>query len=124
MRADDQERPFQVWRHRLGTAADDDQLVFQEDDERFFVEIGETRSDAWIVIHCGSKTSAEVRLLPSATPLADPIVVQARADGVEYQVDDWGDRLVMVTNAGGADDFASWRRPTMPTGPTGPHGPS
>ena len=105
VRADDQERPFQVWRHRLGTDADDDQLVFQEDDERFFVEIGETRSDAWIVIHCGSKTSAEVRLLPSAAPLSDPILVQARVDGVEYQVDDWGDRLVMVTNADGADDF-------------------
>jgi len=105
VRADDQERPFQVWRHRLGTAAADDELVFQEDDERFFVEIGETRSDAWIVIHCGSKTSAEVRLLPSASALDDPVVVQPRADGVEYQVDDWGDRLVMVTNADGADDF-------------------
>jgi oligopeptidase B len=105
VRADDQERPFQVWRHCLGTASDTDELVFQEDDERFFVEIGETRSDAWIVIHCGSKTSAEVRLLPSITPLADPVVVRARTEGVEYQVDDWGDRLVMVTNADGADDF-------------------
>ncbi len=105
VRADDQERPFQVWRHRLGSAPSADELVFQEDDERFFVEIGETRSDAWIVIHCGSKTSAEVRLLPSTAPLDDPVVVQPRADGVEYQVDDWGDRLVMVTNADGADDF-------------------
>ena len=105
VRADDQERPFQVWRHRLGTSPDDDELVFQEDDERFYVEIGETRSDTWIVIHCASKTSAEVRLLPSSTPRAEPVVVQPRADGVEYQVDDWGDRLVMVTNADGADDF-------------------
>ena len=120
VRADDQERPFQVWRHRLGTSSDADELVYQEDDERFFVEIGETRSDAWIVIHCGSKTSAEVRLLPSTTPLADPVVVQARAEGVEYQVDDWGDQLVMVTNADGADDFcvltastsADWNDPT------------
>ncbi len=105
VRADDQERPFQVWRHAVGASSDDDQLVFQEDDERFFVEIGETRSDAWIVIHCGSKTSAEVRLLPSTSPLAEPVVVRARADDIEYQVDDWGDRLVMVTNADGADDF-------------------
>ncbi len=50
---------------------------------------GETRSDAWIVIHCGSKTSAEVRLLPSTAPLDDPVVVRARTEGVEYQVDDW-----------------------------------
>lgn len=105
VRADEQERPFQVWRHRLGSTSDTDALVFQEDDERFFVEIGETRSDAWIVIHCGSKTSAEVRLLPSTAPLDDPVVVRARTEGVEYQVDDWGDRLVMVTNANGAQDF-------------------
>ncbi len=105
VRADDQERPFQVWRHEIGRAAGDDTLVFQEDDERFFVEIGETRSDAWILIHCGSKTSAEVRLIPSASPLDEAVVVRPRADGVEYQIDDWGDRLVMVTNDGGAEDF-------------------
>ncbi len=105
VRADDQERPYQVWRHAMGTDPADDALVHQEDDERFFVEIGETRSDAWIVIHAGSKTSSEVRMLASSDPTAEPTLVFAKADGVEYQVDDWGDRLVMVTNSGGADDF-------------------
>lgn len=105
VRADVQERPFQVWRHGVGSGAVDDVLVYQEDDERFFVEIGETRSDTWIVIHAGSKTSSEVRLLASSDPTAEPTVVLPRVDGVEYQVDDWGDRLVMVTNSGGADDF-------------------
>lgn len=104
VRADDQERPFQVWRHIVGST-DPDVLIFQEDDERFFVEIGETRSDAWIVIHCGSKTSAEVRLIPSSDPTSDAVVIQPRVDGIEYQVDHWGDRFVMVTNSGGADDF-------------------
>lgn len=105
VRADDQERPFQVWRHTVGSDAADDVLVHQEDDERFFVEIGETRSDAWIVIHAGSKTSSEVLLLSSSDPTGKPEVVFPKADGVDYQVDDWGDRLVMVTNSGGADDF-------------------
>ena len=120
VRADDQERPFQVWRHTVGANADDDVLVYQEDDERFFVEVGETRSDAWIVVHVGSKTSSEVRLLSSSDPTGEPTVVLSRTDGVEYQVDDWGDRLVMVTNAGGAEDFcileagvaADWTDPT------------
>src|SRR5690606_37007781 len=30
---DDAWRPYQVWRHRLGTAHDQDELVLQEDDE-------------------------------------------------------------------------------------------
>lgn len=105
VRADDQERPFQVWRHELGTDHTADVLIHQEDDERFFVEIGETRSDAWIVIHIGSKTSSEVQLISSSNPLANPTVVFERSDGIEYQIDDWGDLLVMVTNADGADDF-------------------
>ncbi len=112
VRSDDQERPFQVWRHRIGdtenagdTENDADTLVFEETDERFFVEIGETRSDEWIVIHSGSKTSSEVRLIRSDRPLDGSTVVLPRRDGVEYQIDHWGDRLVMVTNDGDAVDF-------------------
>ena len=33
IRDDDARRPFEVWRHRLGTDAEDDQLVYREDDE-------------------------------------------------------------------------------------------
>ncbi len=44
-RPDDAMRPWQVWRHELGTSADDDVLVFQEDDDRFFVSVS-PRADA------------------------------------------------------------------------------
>lgn len=105
VRPDEQERPFQVWRHRVGDAdASDDVMVFEERDQRFFVQIGETRSNVWIVIHSGSQTSSEVRLIPSGDPNANPTVVAPRREDVEYQVDDWGDRLVMLTNAGHSDD--------------------
>lgn len=104
VRPDDQQRPFQVWRHTVGEpTGDDDTLVYQESDERFFVQVGETRSDEWIVIHSGSQTSAEVRLIPSALPLITPTVVLDRRDDVEYQVDHWGDRFVMVTNDNAVD---------------------
>lgn len=106
VRSDEQERPFQVWRHRVGEAdATDDVLIYQETDERFFVEIGETRSDEWIVIHAGSKTSAEAHLVPSAQPLIAPTCVLPRRDGIEYQIDHWGDRFVMVSN----DDAVDFR---------------
>ncbi len=103
VRADEQERPFQVWRHRVGNASiEGDELIFEELDERFFVAIGETRSNEWIVIHTASKTSSEVRLAPS--DLSQPFtVVQDRREGVEYQVDHWGDRFVMTTNDGAVD---------------------
>jgi len=100
---DDQERPCRVWRHRMGTSPADDVCVHDETDERFFVGIGTTRSDRWIIIHAGSKTSAEVRLVATTTPEASPVVVMARRDDIEYSVDDWGDRFVITTNDGAAD---------------------
>ena len=42
---DDAMRPFQVWRHELGTAQADDVLVLQEDDERFYVGLELSRSE-------------------------------------------------------------------------------
>jgi oligopeptidase B len=101
---DEQMRPYQIWRHRLGTAQNDDVLIYEDLDERFYVWVALTRSREWIVIECGSKTSAEARLLPSGDPTAEPIVVRPRVDDLEYTIDHWGDRFVVVTNLD-AEDF-------------------
>ena len=53
--ADEQERPYRVMRHRLGTPQSDDVEVFVDHDERFYVGIGTTRSREWIAIQAGSK---------------------------------------------------------------------
>jgi oligopeptidase B len=101
--ADEQERPYRVMRHRLGTPQTDDVEVFVDHDERFYVGIGATRSKRWIVVHSGSKTTSENWLLPTDDPLAAPRCVAARRDEIEYHVDDWGDRLVILTNDGALD---------------------
>ncbi len=65
VKPDDALRPYQVWRHAVGTPAADDVLVYQEDDERFFVGVDLTRSEAFVVIESESKTTTEVRVVPS-----------------------------------------------------------
>ena len=102
---DPQERPAAVWRHRLGTPRADDVCVFEETDERFFVEIGSTRSQEWIVIHSASRTSADARIVPTDRPTEDPLVVLQRRDDIEYGIDHWGDSFVMHTN----DDAVDFR---------------
>jgi oligopeptidase B len=119
---DAQERPSTVWRHRIGTPQADDVCVFDETDERFFVGVGSTRSEAWIVVHSASRTSAEALLVSTDRPTEEAAVVQPRRDDVEYGIDHWGDSFVMHTNddamdfrlliaADGADlvDPTSWR---------------
>lgn len=101
--ADAAERPCHVWRHEIGTPQSADVRIFTEPDERFYVGLGSTRSDAWIVIHSGSKTSSEQWLLPADEPLAELRLVRARTPEVEYHLDDWGDRFVVLTNLDAVD---------------------
>lgn len=108
--ADAAERPCHVWRHEIGTDQSADVRIFTEPDERFFVGLGTTRSEAWIVVHSGSKTSSEQWLLPADEPLGELRRLCERRDGVEYQVDHWGDRFVILTN----DEAVDFRVMTAP----------
>jgi len=106
VRPDDAMRPFEVWRHTLGTPAAADVLVYREDDERFFVDLGRTRSGRFILIDVSSKLTSEVWFVPTDTPEATPRVIALREHGHEYGVEHhWseerGDRFLIVTNQSG-----------------------
>ncbi|GAB3925890.1 oligopeptidase B [Microlunatus endophyticus] len=110
-RADDAWRPFQIFRHALGTDSSTDPVIFAEPDERYWVSVGNSRDREWIVIHAGSKLTTEVRLLSSGDPTAEPRIVAPRRQGVEYEVEPAGDRLLILHNDGGAEDFALAQAP-------------
>jgi oligopeptidase B len=109
VRNDPMMRPFQIWRHRVGTDPADDVLVLQEDDERFFVGVALSLSERWVHLLARSKVSTEERLVPADDPTAEPILVEPRAQGLEYEVTHApgpdGDRFAIVTNADGAVSF-------------------
>ncbi|HEX6967923.1 MAG TPA: S9 family peptidase [Micromonosporaceae bacterium] len=98
-------RPYRVWRHTVGTPTGDDVLVYEERDERFWVGVGLTRSEQFIVIDSHSKITSEVRVIPASDPAAEPIVVAPRRQGVEYSIEHQGDRFLILHNHG-AEDFA------------------
>ncbi len=109
-RADEAWRPYVVRRHRLGTDADADADVVTETDERFWIGVDSSRDDQWIVIGAGSKLTSEFSLLSAADPEGVPRVVAPRRQGVEYDVEPAGDRLLIVHNDG-AEDFALAQAP-------------
>ncbi|MQA01285.1 MAG: prolyl oligopeptidase family serine peptidase [Streptosporangiales bacterium] len=112
---DDAMRPYRVWRHRLGTGQDDDQLVHQEDDERFFVGVTLTRSKAYLLLYAGSKVTTEVRYLAADDPMGEFQVFEERRQGVEYDVQHAGDWFYVMHN-GGAENFTLARTPAGATG--------
>ncbi|HEX3956767.1 MAG TPA: S9 family peptidase [Trebonia sp.] len=96
-------RPYRVWRHAIGTPASADVVVFEEEDERFWVSVGLSRSERYIYVHTASKLTSEWRLLDAAAPAGDFTVVAPRRQGVEYDVEDAADRLLILHNDGGGE---------------------
>lgn len=107
-RVDDAWRPYQVWRHRVGTPAEQDVLVFTESDERFWMGVGTSRDDHYILIGLGSKNTSEFRLLDADDPLGEFRVVVPRTEGLEYDVEPAGDSLWIVHNKSHQDFELAW----------------
>ncbi|GCE43959.1 Protease II [Rhodococcus wratislaviensis] len=84
---DDSWRPDTVWRHKLGTDRAQDVTVFHEPDERFWVSVGSTRSEKYLMIWVGSKITSEGWVLESENPEGEFRVVLPRREGVEYGVE-------------------------------------
>jgi oligopeptidase B len=113
-RADDAWRPYVILRHRLGTDPAHDVAVVTEPDERFWLDVDASRDDQWIIIGAASKITSEVRLLSTDDPEGEPRIVAPRREGVEYDAEPAGDRLLIVHNDG-AEDFELAEAPLSAT---------
>jgi oligopeptidase B len=113
-RADEAWRPYVVLRHRLGTDPSQDVEVLTESDERFWLGVDASRDDQWIIIGAGSKITSEFRLLNTDDPEGEPRIVAPRRQGVEYDVEPAGDRLLIVHNDA-AEDFELAEAPLTTT---------
>ena len=108
VRVDEAMRPYQVWRHRVGSDPTGDSLVYEEEDDHFYLGVGRTKDDRFILIGLDSKVTSEYRALPADHPEGDFTVIELRRQGIEYSVDhDRGDpdggrapRFLIVTNDG------------------------
>lgn len=89
-------RPDRLFRHKLGGARD--VLVWEDKDELFYMNVGMTRSEAWIVATSVSKDTSEVRVIPAIQPEAPARLVAKRRTGHEYYVDHRGDAFWIRTN--------------------------
>ncbi|MFL0275686.1 S9 family peptidase [Mycobacterium sp. SMC-19] len=97
-------RPDTVWRHRIGNPADSAEQVYHEADERYWLSVGRTRSDAYVLIAAGSSITTEVRYADAADSHAAFTVVLPRREGVEYSVEHaiigGQDQFLMLHNDG------------------------
>ena len=93
-----------VKKHVVGTDPKDDVLVYEEQDDTYYMGVDRTRDDQYIVIVLDSTVSNEVRYTSAAAPGAFTVLA-ARARDVEYDADHFDGRWVIRTNADGATNF-------------------
>jgi oligopeptidase B len=100
VRLDEQtHRPFQMYRHRLGTTADQDVLVFQEDDEAYYLSMGKTNDERYMLVDLSSHTSTELYCFPADEADATPQLIVARQPNVELGIEHHEGWWYIITNA-------------------------
>lgn len=118
---DDLWRQHQVWRHRIGTPASADELVLEDPDGQFEVDVETSRTGDLVVISSANRDTSEVWVVDAHRPESPPRSVGGRRRGVEYRAEhvrhaDGSDELLLVTNDG-AQEFRLMRCPVP--GPDG-----
>ncbi|MCA1660690.1 MAG: S9 family peptidase [Novosphingobium sp.] len=108
--ANEQWRTDNARLHWLGKPLSEDVELYHEDDEGFRVGSSLSANEKWLIVGTSDHETSEVRLVPAADPLAEPILVKPRQRGVEYDVDERDGVLFVHTN----DTHENFRLATAP----------
>ena len=109
-------RSEKIMKHKLGETADKDQLVFFEEDETYNTWVDKSKSEQYIFIGSYSTLTSEMRFVNADTPDDEFKIFQPRTRGLEYDVNHYGDKFYIVTNADNATNFKLMSTPITATG--------
>jgi oligopeptidase B len=108
-------RPYQVYRHRLGTPAATDQMVYEDKDETYYVGVFKTKSRAYIMIQSSQTMATEYSYIRADQPDAPFKVLIPRERGHEYSANHFGDYFYILSNDH-AQNFRLMRTPVARPG--------
>jgi len=87
-----------VRKHRLGDDPANDAVVYEETDHSFYMSLGHTGDDRYVVLHVSSTVADEVHYLPAGDPDGEFRVLIPRERDHEYDADHVGNRWIIRTN--------------------------
>jgi len=88
-------RSYRLHRLALGSAPE---VVYEEADEVYDIGVGETRSEAFVVVTSASKDTSEIRVLRTNDPRGEFRVIEKRRKGHEYYLDHHEGEFFIRTN--------------------------
>ncbi|XP_014806535.1 PREDICTED: prolyl endopeptidase-like isoform X2 [Calidris pugnax] len=92
------------------------ELVYTEQDARFFVDIHCTKDRRFLTINSNSKTTSEVWLVDCRHPFKLPALVQARTKGLIYHIEHRNDELYILTTYGEPAEYKLMKAPVTSSG--------
>jgi len=95
---DETKRPYKLFRHTLGSNPIDDELIYHEKDQAYYLDISKTRSKTYLLMTLGSNTTTEVRYLKADNPAGEFKVIHPRQHETEYYISHHGDKFYICTN--------------------------
>ena len=108
-------RPYQVYRHKLGTPAATDQMVYEDKDETYYVGVSKTKSRSYIMIQSSQTMATEYSYIRADQPEARFRVLIPRERGHEYYTNHFGDYFYILSNDH-AKNFRLMRTPVAKPG--------
>ncbi|HJZ48189.1 MAG TPA: S9 family peptidase, partial [Roseiflexaceae bacterium] len=109
---DEAHRADKLLRHTIGAEPSTDALVYHDPDETFSLIVNRSRSGAYVLLTIRSHVASEIRYLPADQPAAALQMVHPRQSWLEYYVEHHGDRFLIRTNDGSAENFKLMEAPT------------
>ncbi len=113
---DDEHRPRRVLRHVVGADAAD-AMIRDQKDPGFFLGIDATQSRRFLLLSVHDHETSEVSIIDTEKPAAKLVLVAKREAEHDYSVEHHGDRLIILTNSGGAEDYRIVEAPIDNPGP-------
>jgi len=113
---DDNHRTSQVFLHIVGTDPAQDRLIIEEPDGAWFVSLSESRCKRFGIVSIHGHDASECWLIDLNAPQSPPRLVAHRENSLRYEVEPHGDRIFILNNAEGADDFRISVAPLAATG--------
>lgn len=103
-RVDDVWRAHQIWVHRIGTDAAEDELVFEEPDEKFEIYVSKSRDNQWVIIGSYATLSTRIWLFPADGKRRAPRQLTTPKEGLRYSVEPAGNHLLINHNLVSEDE--------------------
>ena len=108
-------RPYQVWRHKLGTPASSDQMVYEDKDETYYVSVFTTKSRAFVMIQSSQTMATEYSYVRADQPDQPFKILIPRQRGHEYYANHFGNYFYLMSNDH-AQNFRLMRTPVSRPG--------